>query len=111
MALIASSGVTAWQRVTDFGTIGSQRFQQKLESLTKMTTHPEQKLSAPACQLCQVGTAGTKNILMRAVKVLEDKDLSFLEDELGFYAQTGLIGIRMSELLGKLDDLSFAEAA
>ena len=76
-----------------------------------MNSHQDHQLSAPACQLSQVGTAGTNSILTQAVSGLEDKDIGILEEELGFYAQTGLIGIRMSNLLGELRELSMADAA
>jgi hypothetical protein len=60
------------------------------------------RLSAPECQLSKAGSERSNNILKRAVQVLETNDLSMLEDELSFYAQTGLIGVRMSRLLGML---------
>lgn len=60
------------------------------------------RLSAPECQLSKAGNERSNSILNRAIQVLEKKDLRMLEDELAFYSQTGLIGVRMSQLLGML---------
>ena len=55
--------------------------------------------SAPECQLSCQGSAHTYDILLKSARSLSDKDLHALEDDLAYYAETGLIGINMSRLL------------
>ena len=59
----------------------------------------EVRQSAPECQLHETGTASSYGILSKAVQSLSDRKLKALEDDLSFYAQTGLIGTHMSWLL------------
>ena len=62
----------------------------------------DQCRTAPESQLCKNGTALTNEILNSAIRALSDRELKSFEDELSFYAQTGLVGIVMSRLLTML---------
>ena len=53
----------------------------------------------PVCQLTKPGTARSLEALTAATGVLSDDDLQSLEDEIAFFDQTGLVGVRMSKLL------------
>ncbi len=58
--------------------------------------------SAPECQLSKRGSALSYDILLKSAQKLSDDDLCALEDDLAYYAETGLIGINMSRLLVQL---------
>ncbi|MEO9825563.1 MAG: hypothetical protein ABJF50_14185 [Paracoccaceae bacterium] len=67
--------------------------------------------SAPQCQLNELGTADTFKTLVNAMKTLSKSDIEDLEDDLSFYAETGLIGVQMSRLLDELREKESAPAA
>ena len=67
--------------------------------------------SAPESLLCMTGSAFSYDVLKMASQSLSDRDLKSLEDDLTFYAQTGLVGIQMSRLLTALGKDSVQEAA
>lgn len=58
--------------------------------------------SAPQCQLMETGTPRTFRTLLTATKELSQPDIEALEEDLLFYAETGLIGVQMSRLLDAL---------
>lgn len=55
--------------------------------------------SAPECQLSKMGNAESYETLLNKTRALSDRELRALEDDLSYYAETGLIGINMSRLL------------
>jgi hypothetical protein len=67
--------------------------------------------SAPECQLSKLGTEETYERLLRAARDLSEKDLQVLEDDIAFYAKTGLIGVGMSKMLTTIDTLQRGYAA
>lgn len=67
-----------------------------------MNRNSKPRLSAPECQLCKTGSASSYETLLKAAQGLSDDDLKSLEDDLNYYAETGLIGIYMSRLLAML---------
>ena len=71
----------------------------------------DQRRSAPESDLRKDGSASTYSILKAAAANLSDKDLKSLDDDLTFYAQTGLIGVQMSRLMVLLRQTDVAEAA
>lgn len=76
-----------------------------------MTSNFQKTQSAPQCQLNQLGTAETFKTLAKALKTLPNSDIEDLEDDLSFYAETGLIGVQMSRLLDELREKETASAA
>lgn len=62
----------------------------------------EVRQSAPACQLNEIGTEMSYEILLKAARSMSQKQLNSLEGDLRFYSETGLIGVQMSGLLVKL---------
>ena len=77
----------------------------------KMTSNFQNTQSAPECQLNQLGTSKTFSILVKSLKDLPYSDLEDLEEDLSFYAETGLIGVQMSRLLDVLREKDMATAA
>ena len=71
----------------------------------------DQRRSAPESDLRKDGSEFTYSILNAAAGALSDKDLKSLDDDLTFYAQTGLIGVQMSRLMVLLRQNDVAEAA
>lgn len=67
-----------------------------------MNLNPNKPRSAPECQLSKPGSAQSYEILLKSARKLSDDDLCALEDDLAYYAETGLIGINMSRLLVQL---------
>ena len=58
--------------------------------------------SAAAQKLGEDGDFATEASLGAAVRELDDDELPLLEDELEFFAETGFVGILMSEVLSGL---------
>lgn len=67
--------------------------------------------SAPECQLSKLGTDETFSTLLRAARELSEKDLKALEEDIDFYSQTGLIGVRMSWMLAQIGPRKTIQAA
>jgi hypothetical protein len=61
--------------------------------------------------LSRTGSAHSYETLLRAAQGLSDDELKALEDDLQYYAKTGLIGIYMSRLLAMLQPEDPALAA
>ncbi len=76
-----------------------------------MFDHPIRFRSVSATQLEEAGTQFTRVLLEISVGTFSDEELLGLEEELEFCAQTGLIGLRMSQLLATLRVDALAEAA
>lgn len=76
-----------------------------------MNHNSKPRLSAPECQLCQTGSAQSYATLLKAARNLSNDELKSLEDDLKYYAETGLIGIYMSRLLAQLQPEISAFAA
>lgn len=67
--------------------------------------------SLPELRLCEIGTNLSYDILFGASQLLLDAELKSLEEELSFYTRTGLIGVRMSKILARLQIETSAKAA
>ncbi len=67
-----------------------------------MNLNRKPSLSAPGCQLSEVGTSMTQALLLSAARTLSDAELEALEDDLAFFDETGLVGRYMSRLLAVL---------
>ncbi len=67
-----------------------------------MNCNSKPRRSAPECLLSRLGTARSYETLLKAAQGMSKEELLALEDDLSYYAQTGLIGIYMSRLLAKL---------
>lgn len=76
-----------------------------------MAENFQKNQSAPQCQLNKLGTLETFEILVNAMKSLSKNDIEDLEDDLSFYAETGLIGVQMSRLLDELREKDTSTAA
>ena len=76
-----------------------------------MCTNFKPQESAPVRQLSRLGTKSSYDMLLKATQNLSDNDLVDLENELNFYAQTGLVDLRMSKFLLLLQLEAIAEAA
>lgn len=61
--------------------------------------------------MCRIGDADTYGALLSASQGLSDKELKALEDDLSYYAETGLVGVQMSKLLSYLQSESHRVAA
>ncbi len=64
-----------------------------------MMLTPKTCQSAPECQLSKIGTPSSYEKLLHKTRTLSDEELYALEEDLSYYAETGLIGINMSRLL------------
>ena len=62
----------------------------------------EKPQSMPELQLQETGTEVTYDTLLNASRNLSENERELLEDDLSFYADTGLVGIQMSKLLALL---------
>ncbi len=58
--------------------------------------------SAAAWRLVQLGDAATGEAMQAAIACLSDASLVSLEVELGFFSQTGFVGIQMSKVVSSL---------
>lgn len=76
-----------------------------------MKNFPEKGRSALSCQLKQEGTPGSFEALCKTMKTMSRSEISDLEEELSFYAETGLVGIQMSRLLPIISKAVAIEAA
>ena len=76
-----------------------------------MCTNFKPQESAPVRQLSRPGTKSSYDMLLKATQNLSDNDIVDLENELNFYTQTGLVGLRMSKFLVLLQMDAVAEAA
>ncbi len=76
-----------------------------------MFDYPIRFRSVSATQLEEAGTQFTRVLLESSVETFSDEELLGLEDELEFCTQTGLIGLRMSQLLATLRQDVLAEVA
>ena len=68
----------------------------KCRELKSMVTISETAKPWPHLLLCSDGTANSYDILRNASRNLSDGDLKALEEDIGFYEATGLVGIHMS---------------
>ena len=68
-----------------------------------MTTDLKRQKPAPFCQLQEPGTQQTYEIFLDAMTSMQGKDIDGLSNELDFFEKTGLVGVRMSRLLARLN--------
>ena len=61
--------------------------------------------------MCKEGTPDSYRLLLRSTKALSNRELAALEDDLEYYAKTGLIGVTMSQLLVQLQPEQPSKAA
>lgn len=76
-----------------------------------MTPAIDPRQSAPARQLSETGDCQSDNIMKAATEALTNRELMALEAEIKLYADTGLVGVYMSRLLGLLRLEHMAEVA
>ena len=55
--------------------------------------------SAPHCQLYRRGSDLSYHVLRRVAQAMPAADLASLEEELTYFAKTGLVGVHMSNVL------------